>query len=190
MKAACHTDPASPSVSLIKQICYLKKSSFSTSATKWGCNHEDMVCQLYLNEMQKQHTEFECVMSGLVISEDYTFIAATPNGFRHCACCGEGVVEIKCSYCTDPESTAFLKDGSLLSSHQYYYQIQTQMLVGEMDFGDFIVCTFPNDTPTLFMQQIEIDVDFLTQCIMRSLMIFIRLPLCQNYWENFSQEVA
>ena len=37
------------------------------------------------------------------------------------------------------------------------------MLVSEMseiEFGDFIVCTFQNDTPTLFMQQIEIDHEF------------------------------
>lgn len=44
MKAACHTDPASPSVSLIKQICYPKQCSFSTSATRWGCDHEDTAC--------------------------------------------------------------------------------------------------------------------------------------------------
>ena len=80
-------------------------------------------------------------------------------------------MEIKCPYCTtksDPKSAAFLKDGSLSSSHQYYYQIQTLMLACEMEFGDFIVCTFLNDTRTLFMQRIEIDVDFLTQCIMKS----------------------
>ena len=104
----------------------------------------------------------------MVISKDYPFIAATPDGFRHCACCGEGVVEIKYPYCTsksDPESAAFRKDGSLLSSHQYYYQIQTQMLVCKMEFGG---CTSLNDTPTLFMQRIEINVNFMTQCIIKS----------------------
>ena len=35
MKSACHTDPASPSLSLIKQICYPKQCSFSTTATRW-----------------------------------------------------------------------------------------------------------------------------------------------------------
>ena len=38
----------------------------------------------------------------------------------------------------------------------------------QMEFGDFIVCTLPNDTPTLFRQRIEMDVDFLSQCIMKS----------------------
>lgn len=35
---ACHTDPASPSISLIKNICYGAK--FKTKATDWGCSHE------------------------------------------------------------------------------------------------------------------------------------------------------
>ena len=100
MKAVCHTDPASPSVSLMKQICYPKQCSFSTSATRWGCDHEDTAHQLYFNEMKQQHNEFDCFRSGLVICKDYPFIAATPNAFRHCACCGKGVVEIKCPYCT------------------------------------------------------------------------------------------
>ena len=50
-----------------------------------------MARQLYLDEMQKQHTELDCFTSGLVIREDYPFIVAIPDGFRHCACCGEGL---------------------------------------------------------------------------------------------------
>lgn len=34
MKAACSTDPANPSVSLIKAICYPTESKFSTAATR------------------------------------------------------------------------------------------------------------------------------------------------------------
>ena len=68
MKSACHTDPASPSISLIKQICYPKQCSFSTTATRWGCEHEDIAHQLYCSEMQQQHTEFDYFCIGLVIS--------------------------------------------------------------------------------------------------------------------------
>ena len=153
MKSACHTDPASPSISLIKQICYPKQCSFSTTATRWGCEHEDIACQLYCSEMQQQHTEFDYFCIGLVISKDYQFIAATPDGFQQCTCCGEGVLEIKCPHCTkdsNPELAAFLEDGSLPPSHQYY--IQTQMLACQLEFADFIFCTFPNNTTTLFMQ--------------------------------------
>ena len=105
------------------------------------------------------------------MSEEFPFIAATPDGFSRCACCGEGVVEIKCPYCTkdsDPELSTFLSDGSLPSSHQYYYQVQTQMLVCNVEFADFVVCTFPNDKPTFYIERIEVDSDFLANCIMKS----------------------
>lgn len=104
----------------------------------------------------------------MIISEEYPFIAATPDGFRQCACCGEGVVEIKCSFCTkdsDPELSA---DGNLPSSHQYYYQVQTQMLVCLVEFADFVVSTFPDDRPTLYIERIEIDCNFVANCTLKS----------------------
>lgn len=36
LKAACHTDPAKPSKSLIKIICYPEAHKFSSPATKYG----------------------------------------------------------------------------------------------------------------------------------------------------------
>ena len=75
--------------------------------------------------MEKQHTAF-CV--GLVVSREYQFIAATPDGVREFACCGDGVVEINCPYCTkdlDAELATFLEQGELPTTHQYYYQVQT-----------------------------------------------------------------
>ena len=38
-KSACRTGPASPSLSLIMAICHPETCCFSTSATKWGCQH-------------------------------------------------------------------------------------------------------------------------------------------------------
>ena len=36
LKAACHTDPAKPSKSLVKIICYPEAHKFSSAATKYG----------------------------------------------------------------------------------------------------------------------------------------------------------
>ena len=44
-KSACHTDPASRSVSLIMVICYPEACRFSTSATRWGCEHEKVAAK-------------------------------------------------------------------------------------------------------------------------------------------------
>lgn len=168
MKAACRTDPASPSISLIKQICYPKQCSFSTAATRWGCEHEDIAKELYITEMQKEHTEFDSFCLGLVVSEEFPFIAATPDGFRHCACHGDGVVEVKCPYCTndlDAELATFIEEGTLPKTHQYYYQVQIQMMACHVEFADFVVCTFPNKKPSLFVTRIDIDPDFISNCI-------------------------
>ena len=42
---ACHTDPASPSISLIKDVCY--GSKFSSKATAWGNTHEKHALDRY-----------------------------------------------------------------------------------------------------------------------------------------------
>ena len=39
MKSVCHTDPAKPSQSLIKQICYPQYYTFRSRQTDWGCKH-------------------------------------------------------------------------------------------------------------------------------------------------------
>ena len=39
-KSALCTDPCKPSVSLVKRLWYPQQHAFSTSATRWGCEHE------------------------------------------------------------------------------------------------------------------------------------------------------
>ena len=58
---ACHTDPASPSVSLIKEVCY--GSNFTSKATTWGCTHE--------NEAVSQYKQVVIAHSCLVNVVDY-----------------------------------------------------------------------------------------------------------------------
>ena len=41
----CHTNPAKPSLSLIKQICY--GSNFQSAATDWGCRQEKRALDKY-----------------------------------------------------------------------------------------------------------------------------------------------
>ena len=36
--------------------------------------------------------------SDFVISSDYPFLGASPDGLVSCDCCGEGLVEIKCPF--------------------------------------------------------------------------------------------
>ena len=62
----------------------------------------------------------------------------------------------------------FLENGSLQRDHQYYYQVQTQMFVCDIELADFVVCTFPNDTATINVEQICADEDFLVESIVQA----------------------
>ena len=168
MKAACHTNPAFPSISLIKQICYPHRYHFSSEATKWGCDHESVAVELYAEDIGKQHSSFRCFRSGLCIHEEYQFLAGTPDAITQCDCCDYGVVEVKCPYCkkdSNPDAADFLVNGSLKNDHQYYYQIQLQMFMSHVDF---VICTFPNDVPVITVEKIYPDVDFLVNSIVQA----------------------
>ena len=124
---ACHTDPASPSVSLIKEVCY--GSNFTSKATTWGCTHENeavsqykqvviahsclvnvvdyvakftnIYCFLFLiiKIMEEKHKDFTVKESGFVVNIDFPHLGASPDGICSCSYHGSGCVEVKCPYC-------------------------------------------------------------------------------------------
>ena len=157
MKAVCRTDSSNPSQSLIKTICYPEAFKFVTAATKWGCKHEKEAKELYFRANKEKHSDFSIAESGLVINPMWPHIGASPDGIISCTCHGVGVLEIKCPYChrgTDIESAAdnpnfcLVKiDGKLHldNTHAYYYQVQCQLYVCDVAYGDFCVCTFEKD---------------------------------------------
>ena len=155
MKSVCHTNAANPSQSLIKSICYPQAFVFHSKQTDWGCRHERSARNRYEAKMKESHTSFNVCDSGLIINPQWPFIGATPDGTVSCTCCGKGVVEIKCPYCqrgqsievaTDDKKFCLNKDldGKIYldHTHTYYYQIQTQLFVADVDYCDLCVCTF------------------------------------------------
>ena len=71
------------------------------------------------------------------INPQWGYMGTTPDGKVTCACCGDGVIEIKCPYCHKNDSILnamedkifFLKgEIHLDTNHAYYYQVQTQLL--------------------------------------------------------------
>ena len=102
--------------------------------------------------MEQSHDSFKMEKSGFVISSDYPYIGASPDSMVECSCCGKGTVEVKCPYCVrDKEIPECLEKVScmenvagkvqLRKSHQYYYQIQTQVFVCNVDYCDFVIWT-------------------------------------------------
>ena len=67
---------------------------------------------------------------------------------------------------------AQLSGRSLSKDHLYYYQVQTQLFVSGAEFADFVVCTFPNNIPTLSVERISLDEEFVDACIEQASQIF------------------
>ncbi|XP_028415046.1 uncharacterized protein LOC114538132 [Dendronephthya gigantea] len=148
---ACHTDPASPSLSLVKEVCY--GLSFTSKATTWGCTHENEAVGQYKQIMEQQHKDFTLKESGFVINIDFPHLGASPDRISCCSCHGAGCVEVKCPYCLKKSSlTTAVENGEkfcliknaanglkLDKKHPYFYQVQLQLAATKLNFADFVV---------------------------------------------------
>ena len=122
-----------------------------------GCKQEKTALEMYLKVQKCHHINLHVTSSGLVINPKWPFMGASPDAILECSCCGRGVLEIKCPYShrykriqdAMQDKSFYLKesDGTvkLDSSHAYYYQVQTQMFICDVDYSYFCVCTFAKD---------------------------------------------
>ena len=124
-------------------------------------------------------------------------IAASPDGIISCSCHEKGVLEIKCPFTHRHESIveAVVSDsnyclkeheGSLQldRKHAYYYQMQTQMFVCDVNYCDFCVCTFPSGSEgsAVFVERICRDVNFWSTAVQKS-KEFFSLVCYLKFWE-------
>lgn len=88
--------------------------------------------------------------AGLFVDVEKPYIGASPDGIIQCRCCGMGSLEVKCPFSCkdklpDDNSSTFCmmkKDDDtwmLKRDHSYYYQVQTQLHVCRLSYGDFVV---------------------------------------------------
>lgn len=138
MKSACRTDPNDPSVSLLKQICYPGDNKFKSKFAAYGIKNEPVALICYEEKMKKEHKNFNLQKAGLLLHGNYPFIGASPDGVVYCECHGTGLVEVKCAYYKEKNSHG-LEDGVLQEDHKNFYQVQTQLLVWNYDYVDFVV---------------------------------------------------
>ena len=53
---------------------------------------------VYVEMMSTTHVEFEVEATGLHVNPKYPYLGASPDGLVMCACCGNGLLEVKCPY--------------------------------------------------------------------------------------------
>ena len=172
MKEVCRTNLAKPSESLIKSVCYPGENKFTNAATQWGCDHEKSAINEYLKTMSEAHDNIQVNESGLILNPAHPHLGASPDGLVVCDCCGEGCIEVKCPYCIRDcklDETVVIKtclkesDGTfqLNRAHKYYYQVQTQLLLSDNDYVDFVLWTMKG-------LHIEPDADVFAEIIAKS----------------------
>ena len=170
-KAASHSDPAQPSQSLIKTICYPNLYRFTSQATDHGCKHEDDAIRAYEAVMTKHHKNFKVSKCGLLINKGLPFLHATCDFLCSCDCCGLGCGEVKCPFCIEgsdfenyvtKKASCLVKVNdtfSLKRDHAYYYQVQQQLFTTHRGYNDFIVCSFSEGAATFVHERIYPDKD-------------------------------
>lgn len=120
----------------------MKSSSvpLSTPAIKYGKEHEAIARLLYQENYKKEHIKAHIVESGLHVSKQYPYMGVSPDGLVQCKCCGNRLLEIKCTYThkdLSPDEVAtrdtnyfvYIDDNNvkLKTNTSWYYQIQTQL---------------------------------------------------------------
>ena len=181
-KQVIRTDVHQPSLLLLKSICYPDMYKFSTQAANWGCEHKKEALLAYKAQMTSSHEGFAISRCGFFVSVEFPFLGASPDALIQCACCGQGVVEIKCPLCTRETSFREAADGvknffldevrgdklELCHDHGYYYQCQLQIFVTRRTFCDFVVWS-PKE---LHMERITLDEE----------LVKVAIPAAEKFW--------
>ena len=115
---------------------------------------------------------------GLFLSEREFFLGATPDALVSCACCGSGIVEVKCPFCKrhyaieeaakDPQFCLETCEGQtkLKADHQYYFQVQCQLYVTQKHYCDFVVYTSPDfKTCQIFVERHTLNKPFINKAV-------------------------
>lgn len=176
-RAAVKTSVTSPAQSLIRSICYPETTNFSTQATMWGCDHEDVAKKEFLEEMCPFHDNLTVEPCGFFIDSKQGFIGASPDGIVSCDCCGSSLIEIKCPYSVQNTSVHehlnYLERTNegryfLKRDHPYYYQVQTQLGVTGKELCFFVVWTNKN----IHVERIVFDENFYSEICSKTKILF------------------
>jgi len=176
LRQVLHTDISQPSLSLITAVCYPETYKAMPVACKYGCEHETTAREKYVDLLGKSHDTFFVIKCGLILHPSFPFFGATPDGIVNCSCHGPGVLEIKCPFrCKDSSFKEAATQGSfcleedgdslrLKEDHAYYYQVQLQMKLCQVDYADFVVWREED----LFIQRIGVEREFIDDAMQRA----------------------
>ena len=152
-----HHRPDTPPDNTVKRILHPK--SFYSVQTEWGITQEPVAIQEYIRYQQSAgYYDLVVHPSGFIVSEDYSYLGASPDGVITCPSLPEqhGYLEVKCPYsqhnvtpieaCATTGFCCELDDNDqteikLRKTHKYYAQVQGHMAIGKRQWCDFNIYT-------------------------------------------------
>ena len=146
--------PTTKVSSAVRQLLYTKFEG--NTATRWGILQEETTKAKYLAEKQKTSPGIATSQSGLVISTENPWLAASPDGLVTDPTENppQGIVEFKNPYSvrnnTIYEATSSKKgfclkvddetgELSLKTNHEYFYQVQCTMYCTQRQWCDIVI---------------------------------------------------
>jgi hypothetical protein len=191
MKSVYTANIDNPSSALVKSIVY-PNVNFRNEATKWGIDNEKKAATLCCEALATDHDNVELIETGLFISKDRPFIGASPDGIIKCDCCGSCLLEVKCPFNHKgkviDESVPYLikgEDGELCldRNHPYFFQIQTQLGVTELELCYFVVWS----DISVHIEQIHFNPEFYEQICAKAEVFFRRALLPELVGKYFTR---
>lgn len=191
VKEICAAKSCYSNISLLKTICYPSTKQFKIAATEWGKIHEIDGRNAYIEKLKNDHINLSLTVSGLVINTNFPYLGASPDGIINCDCCGKGCLEIKCPHSLTKdksiESLTYLTNGKLIKNHQYYYQLQTQLLICGVTYGDFLVWSLYEDC---YIERIYIDYEICDDIVAKSKWFFYEAILPELLGRHFTNTLS
>lgn len=123
-------------------------------AIHWGQYNEDIAIKEFFKCKRPLHKNMKIHKCGVVLWDTNPIIAALPDALVSCSCCGVRPLEVKNPFthrnlsisqlASQPASFLTLTSSGeikLKSNHDYFYQVQAQILVEHAEVGYFCVKT-------------------------------------------------
>lgn len=161
-----------PNEALLNSL-FQRNSHFRTAATDYGLSREKEAREMFAKHKSVENAHIhDC---GLVVNNAFPFIAASPDG-KICENGECGLLEIKCPFlardmfiseaCVQIKNFMLLQENGKISldkCHDYYIQVQGQLLVTGAPWCDFVVYT----TKDMFTERILPDTSFMTSMLLK-----------------------
>ena len=123
----------------------------------------------YYYDVQKySHRNLQVKDSGFLVNATYPFLGGSTDALISCSCHPRKVLEIKCPF-TYKDSMAnwqqdsnfpIKEDGEMKKKHNYYFQVQLQMFLHDVQKGDFLVYC-PSKPSESLLVEVEREENFL-----------------------------